>query len=1035
METENKPVIHTAATAHLDTVWNWSFEKTLKYFIKSTLDKNFRLFEKYPDYVFSFEGSRRYELMEEYYPIRFEKLKKYIADERWFVTGSAYENGDVNVPSPEALFRNILFGTDYFDKKFGKKSVDIYLPDCFGFGYALPTIMKHCGLKGFTTQKLTWSSAFGIPFDLGYWQGVDGSKVFASLNALSYAQTLEKVRKNKKIKEKLDNNIKQYDLPMTYVLYGTGDIGGSPKDLSVQTVVREKNRNTLEDTEVSIESVDNIFRVMDKLPEDAKNRLPVWNNELVSTNHGVGGYTSRAIGKRWNKRNEQLADAAERSSVLASWLGAEKYPADVLDTAWKRVIAHQFHDDLPGTSLNRVYKRSWNEYMLSLNQFASCYENAVSGIASMVKTPNTKGVAVIVSNTVDCELCEPVECVVDLPADTEFIKVKNCEGKEVASQFVNGKAVFTATVPGNGYAVYTILPAAKPFAKKNGLTVTDRTLENCKYKVTLNDNGDIASVYDKEANREVLQNPVSMDIFSYEGSRSWPAWELDFPEVMAAPEGKANNPKFYITESGAARVVLETVRHYGDSVFTQKIILGEKSKAVSVENEIEWRGLKKLLKTPFEFTVSNKEASYDLGLGVIKRGTNTKLLYEVPGQNWADISDDDFGVSVFSDSKYGWDHPMNNILRLTGIHTPAEQYHVFSRQDLMDLGRNRYSFGIFSHSGSDLAATQQYGAAFSRPMSVFKAVAGNNGVLPAEYSFISVNDNGVMIKAVKKELNGNRIIIRFAEGAGKAHSGVRLKMGNGISSAAEVNGIEETVGAAVVENGELVFDIEPYSPKTFAVVLKPLGSLAQKVKSTDIALNCNIKVTSPNARRTNGRFDGCSIPSELFPKTVRCKNAVFKLAEKGANALECRGQTIELPENTKSVALLVTSSGGDKRTFIECNNTQYPVFIPDSTENIGAWDLFGLGMRGYVKPCVLAHEITHTHKATGDAYAKQCWMFRVDVPAEGALTLPNDPDILVFSAVAFEEEQKGGVLHELYDSLEKDEFDFSIPMPKFKLVL
>ena len=141
MEKQKKPTIYTVATAHLDTVWNWTFETTVEKYIPATLDDNFKLFEKYPDYVFSFEGSRRYELMEEYYPEKFEMLKKYIADGRWFVTGSAYENGDVNVPSPEALFRNILYGNGYFRDKFGKTSVDIYLPDCFGFGYALPSII------------------------------------------------------------------------------------------------------------------------------------------------------------------------------------------------------------------------------------------------------------------------------------------------------------------------------------------------------------------------------------------------------------------------------------------------------------------------------------------------------------------------------------------------------------------------------------------------------------------------------------------------------------------------------------------------------------------------------------------------------------------------------------------------------------------------------------------------------------------------------------------------------------------------------
>ena len=1027
---EKKPVIRTAATAHLDTIWNWDFETTVSQYIRDTLVKNFRLFEKYPDYVFSFEGSRRYELMEEYYPIRFEKLKKYIAEGRWFVTGSAYENGDVNVPSPEALFRNILFGSDYFMKKFGKKSVDIYLPDCFGFGWALPSIMKHAGLLGFTTQKLTWSSAYGIPFDLGIWQGVDGSQVFASLNALSYNQTLQTVRGNEKIMPKLENNIRQFDLPMTHVLHGTGDIGGAPADRSVKTTVREKSRNTLEDIEVSIESVDHVFREMDKLTDEQKKKLPVWNNELVSTDHGVGGYTSRSIGKRWNKKNEQLADAAERASVFASWLGVQKYPAEVLDTAWKRVIAHQFHDDLPGTSVQRAYKRSWNEYMLSLNQFAGVYENAVHAVSSLIHVPKTKGVAVLVTNTVDKTLTDWVECEVALPADTKYIKVKNSAGKEVPSQYQNGKAVFTASVPGNGYAVYTILPAAKPYAKATGLSATIHGAENKRYIVKLNDNADIESIFDKELGEELLKQPISMDIFTYEGSAVWPAWELDYPEVSAAPEGKAGDPILFEPVCGAARAALKSVRRYGESVFTQTIFLGESSDVIRVENEIEWRGLKKLLKTPFVLRAENEEASFDLGLGVIRRGLSTPKLYEVPGQNWADISGEEWGVSVLSDCKYGWDHPKADTLRLTGIHTPANDYRQDSKQSLMDLGKNRYAFGIFAHKGSDLAATQQAGAAFQRPLCAFAAVPGNEGLLPSEYSFAGVNDSGVLIRAIKKELNGSRIIVRVNEAEGKAHSEVRLRVGNGITAAVEVNALEEFKAAATLKDGELVFSIAPYEPKTFALTLKPFGQRIPASTGTKLDLPYDLLVTSSDYHRKNGVLHGHTLPRELFPKTVMCKNAVFSLPEKGKNALAANGQTLALPENTRSVALLLTSADGDKKVTFRSGDRQTTVFVPDCMEAIGAWDLYGMKEKGYIKPCTLAYEITHTHTQEGNAVAKQCWLFRVDVPAEGELTLPHDPDVLIFAAAAFQNEVPAGALQPLYDQLEKEEFDFVLPDEK-----
>ena len=152
------------------------------------------------------------------------------------VLGS-YENGDVNIPSPEALFRNIIYGNGYFKEKFGKESCDIFLPDCFGFGYALPSIMKHAGLKGFTTQKLSWGSAYGVPFDLGLWQGVDGSKVYACLNAQSYRYKFSgDIRGDISVINKITQNAFESGIPQTLHLYGTGDWGGAPTEESVQAI-------------------------------------------------------------------------------------------------------------------------------------------------------------------------------------------------------------------------------------------------------------------------------------------------------------------------------------------------------------------------------------------------------------------------------------------------------------------------------------------------------------------------------------------------------------------------------------------------------------------------------------------------------------------------------------------------------------------------------------------------------------------------------------------------------------------------------
>lgn len=1021
-----KPTIFTVATAHLDTIWNWDFEQTIRDYIPKTLDRNFHYFEKYPDYVFSFEGSRRYELMEEYYPEKFERLKKYIADGRWFVTGSSYENGDVNVPSPEALFRNILFGNGYFNEKFGKKSVDIYLPDCFGFGYALPSIANHAGLYGFTTQKLTWSSAYGIPFDLGYWQGVDGKRIFASLDAQTYVGNLITVRNHKNASKKLQKNLKEYDLPYTYLLHGVGDRGGAPLEPSVKTVVKEKGKNSASDVNVEIASVDEAFRVMrSQLTDEQKQKLPVWNNELVSTNHGVGGYTSRAIGKRFNKANEQLADAAERMSCAAEWLGTADYPQNVLSTAWKRVIAHQFHDDLPGTSLQQCYKRSWNDYVLSLNNFAYIYENSVGKIISLMKKPLDGEFTLAVSNPTQWARKDAVECKLPEDIDFKYVSVLNSKGKEVASQYKNGKLIFTASVPGNGISMFTVTKSKKPYSENTGLSVSNQSIENEKYKISLDNNGDISSVFDKKLNKEILSAPVRMAVHKYNGNHDYPAWELDYPEVMAAPAGYAKSPVFFVEESGAARCTIKTIREYGESVFEQRIILGEKSSTVRIENEIEWRSSRSLLKTPFSFTASSEQASYDLGLGVIKRGVNTEKLYEVPAQNWADISDKNLGVSVLSECKYGWDHPTADTLRLTGIHTPRGNFRKDSQQSYMDMGKNRYAFGIFSHSGDDLEETQSEGAMFCQPLRVFSVPEVTAGVLPSDFSFSEISDSGVIIRAVKKEENGSRIIVRVNEGTGKSRKNVKLKLGNGILSAVEMNASEDEIGEASVEGGKLVFSLSAYEPKTFALTLKPFEKKAQKAITEAIRLSYNMACTSPNSKKTDGALYGGTLPEELMPETITLGDVTYKLSTGKQNAVKCCGQQISLPDGCKSVSLLATSTSGDKNMTIRMDKRKETVFVPDGCEAVGAWDLYSMGEKGYIKDCTLAYEFTHMHKAAEDEYAKQFYLFKVDVKANAkTMTLPVNENIIIFAAEAVLDSEKSKALYPLYDTLKKEEFSF-----------
>ncbi len=1034
--------IHTIATGHLDTVWNWDFETTLRKYIPHTLRWNFNLIEKYPEYVFNFEGAYRYELTEEYYPEQFEKLRAHIANGNWYPCGSAWENGDVNTPSPEALFRNFLLGNNYFEEKFGKRSKDVFLPDCFGFGYALPSIARHSNLYGFTTQKLSWGSAYGQPFDTGKWYGPDGNYIIASIKMGNYVAVLNNLRKNKTVKQKLEEN-EAHGLDFTEIFHGVGDRGGGPIPPSVRSLCRNMKKNDSSDIKVHSSQADKAFRqIMEDMTEEQRNKLPSWNNELLLTVHSTGSYTSRALGKRWNKRGEELADMAERAAVTAAWLSAAEYPQKQLNTAWKRIINHQFHDDLPGTSLHQVYLRSWNDYGLSLNQLANEYENSVSVISAMLDTSFCKGVPLIVNNPIETERKGCVTATVD--GVYKNIAVHNASGDELPSQVVSVKdnktvIAFVAKMSPCSFEVFDVTESAESYKNESALKVTDSSLENERYIVTLDINGDIGSIYDKELKKELLSAPIVLGIFdNYEGGHLYPAWEIQYKDIIRKPDRIARKVSSEITECGPARCTVQVKQKSDDSVFTNNISLSAGSDTVEVQCEFYWNSQRTLCKNVFSFNAENKEATFDLGLGAIRRGNANEKVYEVPAQKWVDITDssDAYGVSVISDCKYGWDKFDDKTLRLTVVHTPMNNSRPQSMQSMMDLGLNRYGYAICAHKDADLTRVQTAAREFSAPLTAFVADK-HEGILGASYSFASVSDNGVIIRAIKKAENSDETVVRVNEGNNTHHSNVKLKLGDGIISAREIYASEEHIGDAVVDDGYIVFDMKPYEVKSFALTLKPSEYKGGSIEQAPVVLPCNTNAFSTNKNRSSSGICGKSytIPAELVPDIITSGGVDFVTGKGELNCLLADGQTVALNPEYNKLVLLCASLDGDKDFTFKVDETPVGIKVSDIEERPFAWDMYSLKRTAKIKTDVVGWECTHTHSAKGDNYAHQLFFFRYEIDTNGAksFTLPKDKNLMIIAATQVKRKSECKCTTPLYDTVEPRKFDYKIKGVKDKL--
>lgn len=1035
-----KKKIYTVATAHLDTVWSWDFETTVSKYIYNTLVDNFKLFEKYPTYTFSFEGTYRYELMQEYYPELFEKMKEYVKQGRWNVCGSSFENGDVNIPSPEALFRNILFGNSYFDKTFGKRSVDIFLPDCFGFGWALPSIANHANLMGFTTQKLAWGSAYGVPFDIGRWQGVDGKEIYASFNPHDYYFTLKKLRDWDFVQKKFKENEK-YDLDWTYIFHGIGDRGGAPEEASVKFVEEEIKKNPSDNTEVVAAAADEIFRDIDsKFTDEQKAKLPVWKTELVMQNHAVGGYTSRAVGKRWNRRCQELADIAERGSVMSSYLGTGKYNQDSLNRSWKRFIAHQFHDDIPGTSCQRVYRRSWNDYAMSMNQLTNELEAAVAPVSQLMKTDFCTGIPVMVYNPIEADRRGAVTVrLYDVPSS--YVRVYDEKGKEIKSQISHGSSeyleiVFVADVKSLGTRIYDVRPSDKPCCVKSDISInTDNVMENQKYIVTLNQKGNITSILDKEQDElELLKEPITLGLFKYTGSKEWPAWEMNFKEANKEADRIPNVVTVTILEQGPARVAFQVIQKDGKSTFTNIVALTDGCDVVEVYSEIEWQSLRTIAKNKFSFTAENDKATFDLGLGAIERENMSEKLFEVPAQNWVDLTDKsgDFGISVISECKYGWDKFKNNTLRMTVLHTPKKNYRIDSMQSFMDLGLNRYAYAIYSHAGKVGADTQLEARKFITPMTAY-VCSKHQGVFNTEYSFGSVSTNDVIIRAIKKAEDSDEIVVRLNEGTNKYVKDFTLTLGEGIESAREIYASEEAIGDAVVKDGALITDFEPYEIKSFALKLKKPSVQGKNAQSTAVDLQFDKKIVSKQGEKGDFEY---TIPYEIIPEVIESNGVEIHINKDGNNALTAKGQSFTVPDNANKTVMLCASLKGDRNAEFLIGDKAVNKKVNSCFERFARWDLYDFEETAYIKKGKLAYEATHCHKDGKDAVAKGMYFYLVelDTSKDKTVMLPVDENIVLLGASAVECTE-ASLVSPTYDEVDKREFNFSLtPVQKLQYI-
>ena len=1024
---QNKPMkAYMVADAHLDTQWNWDVQATIRDHIRNTLEQNLFLIKHYPHYIFNFEGAVKYAWMKEYYPKEYEELKRCVALGRWHISGSGWDANETIICSPESWLRNILLGQTYYRKEFNTEGTDVFLPDCFGFGYTLPTLAAHCGLIGFSSQKLVWRTkpfyegGKRYPFTIGLWQGIDGSRIMMT-HGFSYGQRYDDT--DLSLNETLQREIKESPLNMVYRYYGTGDIGGSPDINSVKAV----EKGIVGEGPVQIISATSDQLYKDFMPYDQHPELPVFDGELPMDVHGNACYTSQAAMKLYNRQNEHLGDAAERASVMADWLGTARYPGTLLTETWQRVIWHQFHDDVTGTSIPRAYEFSWNDEMIAMKNFSEILTHSVSAITSQLNT-QTKGKPIAVYNNETF----PVSSVAEVKVNgTHDYAVVSPNGKKVRSQVIerNGQhyVLFDADIPSTGIAIYDLrqagsLKSAKP---SNG-----KSIESSRYALEVNNYGDIISLVDKKSNKQLVQPGKSLRLVVFDDCRSpqWPAWEIQKNTLDKEPLPVHGATEISV-EKGVLRQTIVVRKRFGDSDILQRIHLyeGNLEERIDIENEVDWHSPNALLKAEFALNVDNEEATYDIGLGHVRRGNNKENLFEVYAHQWTDLTDrsGSYGVTILNDSRYGWDKPDDHTVRLSLLYSPQPN-RAYAYQATQDYGHHVFTYSLIGHEGTlDSPKAVRQSDMLNSPLKTF-FTDKHKGKIGNLFSFVSSDNDQIVVRALKQAEVSDEYVVRVYETSGKGTQHAKLTFAGDIVKALEADGTERTRRTATFKGSSLDIEINPFGVRTYKVTLAKQAN--NPIDTQILLLPYDRHCFSFNEFRSAANFEGgYSYAAELLPdKGITVDDIPFLFGEKdAANGVTCKGNTLSwsADKDYRHLYLLVASDQDDRIAEFKTGKTQQRFNVPNYTGFIGQWG-HDNHTQGYVKDAKIAYVGSHRHSTIDDEPYEFTYMFRICInlpKGTRQVTLPNDEHVVVFAATLANDENDAIAAQPLFKTSLLDE--------------
>lgn len=689
--------------AHLDLAWEWPIRESKRKGARTFITQ-MRNMELYDDYIFGASQAQLYLWIKEQYPDLYAKVKELANTPKWDVQGATWVEPDSNLIGAESMIRQFYYGKKFFKEEFGKDMEIFWVPDSFGYSGCLPQVMKLAGVKYFLTQKMSWSIYNKFPYHTFHWTGIDGTSVLAHMlpedtyNAPMRGDFL--VDGEKKYTQR---NIS--DISMS--LFGIGDGGAGPGYEHIERAYRFKDLRGM--PKVRFEKSMDFFGRLDNGSD-----YPTYAGELYLERH-QGTYTTRAKNKWYNRKCEIAIQNYEMLMPLALEKSIElPIKKEELDKIWQELLLYQFHDILPGSSINRVYEECEARYEI-------IYNKLVNSVDYLINTLTDKK-AVVNFNPFSYE-------------------------KAIKS---NGKW-YRVQVPALGYTSIEKAKEISDFYAKCGYDF----IENDKVRVEFKD-GCISSLFNKDVGRQFIKENAKAAVISQYADNG-DCWDIENCRADYISTKQDAVCTAFSTYTDGAKAGAAVEYKVGNCLMKQDFYIVDGDESVYVDLTLDVHQQASMLRIAFPVQVQTDECNFNLQFGHISRPTTENnsietAQFEVSGQKFVDMSERGFGISLINDCKYGY-RCKNGVIDMNLVRSPKG-----GPGKNVDQGMHKIKYALFTHAGALSSETYKQAYCLNNPLVI---TGGDLTEKNCTAELYRTDNETVVLETVKPADDGNGIIARF----------------------------------------------------------------------------------------------------------------------------------------------------------------------------------------------------------------------------------------------------------------------------------